>query len=81
VFVLVDRGTNNCYVVPATSAEESTLGLLLADHDQESLTVYTDIFRACGPIEHDDEFDRECVVYGNGEYASKDRLTPYFMAF
>jgi transposase-like protein len=46
VFVLVDRETNDCYVLPAKSTEESTVRLLLADHEQESLTVYTDGLRA-----------------------------------
>ncbi|MFC6766787.1 IS1595 family transposase [Natrinema soli] len=69
VFVLVDRGTNDCYVLPAKSAKESTVRLLLADHEQESLTVYTDGLRAYDPLEDDEEFDREYVVHGDGEYA------------
>ncbi|WP_435187048.1 IS1595 family transposase [Halobellus sp. EA9] len=72
VFVLVDRGTNECYVLPAKSADESTVRLLLADHEQESLTVYTDGFRAYDPLEDDEEFDREYVVHGDGEYADGD---------
>ncbi len=31
VFVLVDRGTEQRYIVPAKSADESTIRLLLAD--------------------------------------------------
>ena len=42
VFTLVDDGSDARYVVPAKSADESTIRLLLADHDEESLTVYTD---------------------------------------
>jgi transposase-like protein len=72
VFVLVDRGTNDCYVLPAKSADESTVRLLLADHEQESLTVYTDGFRAYDPLEDDEEFDREYVVHGDGEYVDGD---------
>jgi transposase-like protein len=67
--MLVDRGADERYVVPAKSADESTVRLLLADHEQESLTVYTDGFRAYDPVEDDDEFDREYVVHGDGEYA------------
>ena len=69
MFVLVDRGTGDRYVLPAKSAEESTVRLLLADHNEESLTVYTDGFRAYDPLEDDEEFNREYVVHGDGEYA------------
>ncbi|MFD1643658.1 IS1595 family transposase [Halohasta litorea] len=67
VFTLVDRGADERYVVPAKSADESTVRLLLADHEQESLTVYTDGFRAYEPLEDDDAFDREYVVHGDGD--------------
>ena len=69
VFVLVDRSTDQRYVVPAKSADESTIRLLLADRQQEPLTVYTDGFSAYDPLEEDDQFDREYVVHGDGEYA------------
>ncbi|WEL27357.1 IS1595 family transposase [Haloferax volcanii] len=72
VFTIVDRGTGQRYVVPAKSADESTVRLLLADHEEESLTVYTDGFRAYDPLEDDDEFHREYVVHGDGEYANGD---------
>jgi len=72
VFTLVDRGSDDRYVVPAKSANESTVRLLLADHDEESLTVYTDGFRAYEPLEEDDAFTREYVVHGDGEYADGD---------
>ncbi|QGA83743.1 Transposase [Halomicrobium sp. LC1Hm] len=72
VFTLVDRGSDDRYVVPAKSADESTIRLLLADHDKESLTVYTDGFRACDPLEEGDAFTREYVVHGDGEYADSD---------
>lgn len=39
---------------------------------QESLTVYTDGFRAYEPLGADDSFDREYTVYGEGEYADED---------
>ncbi|MDB9253350.1 IS1595 family transposase [Halorubrum ezzemoulense] len=69
VFVLVDRGTEQRYVVPAKSADESTIRLLLADRQQEPLTVYTDGFRAYDPLTEDEQLDREYVVHGDGEYA------------
>lgn len=72
VFTIVDRGTGQRYVVPAKSADESTVRLLFADHEEESLTVYTDGLRAYDPLEDDDEFHREYVVHGDGEYADGD---------
>jgi len=72
VFTIVDRGTGQRYVVPAKSADESTVRLLLGNHEEESLTVYTDGFRAYDPLEDDDEFTREYVVHGDGEYADGD---------
>ncbi|OTF00796.1 IS1595 family transposase [Halorubrum sp. SD683] len=69
VFVLVDRGTEQRYVVPAKSADELTIRLLLADRQQEPLTVYTDGFCAYDPLDEDEQFDREYVVHGDGEYA------------
>ena len=67
--ILVDRGTDQRYVVPAKTVDESTIRLLLAASQQESLTVYTDGFRAYEPLDEDDAFEREYIVYGNGEYA------------
>ncbi len=72
VFTLVDRGNDQRYVVPTKSADESTVRLLLADHEEGPLTVYTDGFRAYDPLEKDDAFAREYVVHGNGEYADGD---------
>ena len=72
MFTLVDRGSDNRYVIPAKSATESTVRLLLDNHEQESLTVYTDGFRAYEPLEDDDTFNREYVVHSNGEYANED---------
>ncbi len=72
VFILVDRGSGDRYVIPAKSADESTIRLLLADRQQESLTVYTDGFRAYEPLEKDDTFEREYVVHGDGEYVDGD---------
>jgi len=69
VFVLVDRGTERRYLVSAKSTDESTIRLLLADRQQEPLTVYTGWFRAYDPLEEDEKFDREYVVHGDGEYA------------
>jgi transposase-like protein len=50
--------------------DESTIRLLLADRKEESLTVYTDEFRAYDLRENDDSFTREYVIYGDGEYAN-----------
>ena len=72
VFILADRGTGQRYVIPAKAADESTIRLLLADRQEESLTVYTDGFRAYEPLDEDDAFDREYVVYGDGEYADEE---------
>lgn len=69
MFILVDPGTNDYYVLPAKVAAESTIRLLLAGHQQELLTVYTEQLRAYDPLEGDDAFDREYVDHGDGEYA------------
>jgi transposase-like protein len=51
VFTLVDRGSNERYVVPAKSADESTVRLLLADRQQESLpSIPTDFERMIHPM-------------------------------
>ncbi|PSQ17176.1 IS1595 family transposase [Halobacteriales archaeon QS_8_69_26] len=68
VFVLADRGTGERHVIPAKAATESRIRLLLADRQQESLTVYTDGFRAYDPLDEDDAFTCEYVVHGDGEY-------------
>ena len=72
VFILVDRGTEQRYVIPAKAADESTIRLLLETHQQESLTVRTDGFRAYDPLEDGDSFSRRYVVHGEGEYADED---------
>ncbi|ELZ39610.1 IS1595 family transposase [Halorubrum tebenquichense] len=72
VFVLADRDSGERYVVPAKTATESRIRLLLANRQQESLTVYTDGFRAYEPLEEDDAFTREYVVHGDGEYVDGD---------
>jgi transposase-like protein len=72
VFTIVDRGTGDRYVVPAKSADESTVRLLLADRQQESLTIYTDGFRAYGPLDENHDIDRKYVVHSDGEYAVDD---------
>ncbi|ELY45792.1 Insertion element protein [Natronorubrum tibetense GA33] len=71
VFTLVDRGTGDRYVIPAKSADESTVRLLLANRKKGPLIVYIDRFRAYDQLNEDDAFDREYVVHGNGEYADK----------
>jgi len=72
VFILVDRGTGQQHVIPAKAADESTIQLLLANRKEESLTVYTDGFRAYEPLEDDDAFTREYVVHGDSEYADDE---------
>ncbi len=54
VFTLADRGTDERYVITAKAANESAIRLLLADRQQESLTVYTGGFRAYEPLDEDD---------------------------
>ena len=68
VFFLADRGSSERYVVPVKAATESKIRLLLAVDQQESLTTYTDGFRAYEPLEEDDVFTGECVVHGDDEY-------------
>ena len=72
VFVLADRGSGDRHVIPTKAATESRIRLLLAVGQQESLTVYTDGFRAYEPLEEDDAFTREYVVHGDGEYVDGD---------
>jgi transposase len=72
VFVLADRGSGERHVVPTKAATESRIRLLLADRQQESLTVYTDGFRAYDPLDEDNAFTREYVVHGDGEYVDGD---------
>ncbi|QFU84264.1 IS1595 family transposase [Natronorubrum aibiense] len=97
VFALVDRGSDQRYVIPSKSADESTVRLLLDDHEEESLTVYTDGFRAYDPLEKDETYQREAVIHGEGEYVdgdahlntckshrrgiSKNKLTAYLRLF
>ena len=54
------------------SADESTVRLLLDNHQRESLTVYTDGFRVYEPLDDDDTFDREYIIRSDGEYANED---------
>lgn len=72
MFTLVDRGTGQRYVVPTKSADESTVRLLIADREEESLAVYTDGFRAHEPLEDDDTYQQEAVVHSDGEYVDGD---------
>ncbi len=46
--------------------------LLLGKHEEESFTVYTDGFRAYDPLEDDENFHREAVIHGDGEYVDGD---------
>jgi len=72
VFTLVDRGSDQRYVVPAKSADESTVRLLFDNRVEESLTVYTDGFRVYDPLEDDEDFQREAMIHSDGEYADGD---------
>ncbi len=72
VFTLVDRGSGQRYVVPAKSADESTVRLLLGDREEEPLTVYTDGFRAYDPLEDDETYQRKTVIHAEGEYVDGD---------
>jgi len=72
MFTLVDRGSGRRYVVPAKSANESTVRLPLGDHEEESLTVYTGGFRAYDPLEEDENYQREAVIHGDSEYVDGD---------
>ena len=58
--------------MPAKTADESTVRLLLADRQQESVTVSTDGVRAYEPLDEADAFNHECVVHGDGEYVDGD---------
>ena len=72
MFTLVDRGTSQRYVIPAKSADEATVRLLLDNHKKESMTVYTDGFRVYDSLEDDESFHRESVIYGDVEYVDGD---------
>ena len=71
VFILADRGSGERYVIPAKAAIEPTVRLLLADRQQESLTIYTDGFRVYDSLNDDDVFTGEYVVHGDGEYVNE----------
>ncbi len=72
MFILVDCGTGQRYVIPAEVADESTIRLLLTDRQEESLTVDTDGFGAYELLEENDAFSHEYVVHGDGEYANDE---------
>jgi transposase-like protein len=70
VLRLVDRDSDTSS--PAKSADELTVRLLLSDHEEESLTIYTDGFRAYEPLEEDENFQRESVIHSGSEYVDED---------
>jgi transposase-like protein len=72
VFILADRGSGDRCVLSAKAADGSAIRLLLANRKEESLTVYTDGFRAYEPLDEDDAFDRQYVVHGDSEYSDGD---------
>jgi len=59
-------------VLPAKTADESTIRLLLSNRKEESLTVDTDDFRAYEPLDEDGTFEHEYVVHGDGGYSDGD---------
>ena len=72
VFTLADRGSAQRYAVAAKSADEATVRLLPSDPEDESLTVYTDGFRAYDPLKDDQNYQREAVFHGEGECVDGD---------
>ena len=72
MFILVDRDTDEYYAIPVKNADESTIRLRLANRQQESLTVYTDSFRAYEPLEQDGTVTCEYVIHGDNEYVDGD---------
>jgi len=72
VFTINDRGRDQRYAIPAKSADRSTVRLLLDTCEEESLTVYTDGFRAYDPLEGDESYQREAIIHGEGEYVDGD---------
>jgi hypothetical protein len=78
VFIIPDRGTRKRCVIPAKAATGSTIRLLLADRQQESLIIYTDGIQAYDPLEEDDAFTREYVIHGDGEYVDGEVHVPAF---
>ncbi len=72
VFTLADRGSDQRCTDPAKSADESTIRLFLDDREEESLTVFTDGFRAYDPLEDEEDFQREEEIHGDGGYVNGD---------
>jgi len=72
VFVLVDRGAEQRCVIPAESVDTQTVRRLLADRQEESITVYTHGFRAFDHLDDAEDIPREAVVHGDGEYVDGD---------
>jgi len=72
VFTLVGRRTGQRYVIPAEPADEATVRLLLENHEKESLIVYTNGFRGSNPLNDNESFHREAVIYGDAEYVDRD---------
>ena len=72
MFTINDRGRDQRYAIPAKSADRSTVRLLPDTCEEESLTVYTDGFRAYDPLEGDESYQREAIIHGEGEYVDGD---------
>lgn len=90
MFTFVDRGIGNRSVIPAKSAEESTIRPLLTNREKGPLTVYTDGFRAYDPLNENDDvhvntFESHVSLLQSWllphRGISKDKLTQYLRAF
>ena len=73
MFTLVDHGSDQRYIEPAKSADEATVRLLLTVVEKESLTIYTDVFRAYDPLDDDENSRRESATHDDDdEYVDGD---------
>lgn len=68
---LVDRGKDQRYVAPAKYTIESTVRLLLDNHE-ESLPIYTDGCRTYDPLEDTEKYQHIAIIHGDGEYVDGD---------
>jgi transposase/transposase-like protein len=72
LLTLVVRDSGQRCVVPAKSADEATVRLLLDNHEKESLTVYTDGFWTYNSLDDNESFNRGSVIHGEVEYIDVD---------
>ena len=57
---------------PRRNPPKPTVQLFLDNREKESLTTYTDGYRAYDPPDDDQIFHRESVIYDDGEYVDGD---------